>query len=359
MKIYYYHTQDIQRIWREWHEHLFPGHLLYGATHFRQHGIDMILHRFNPTTVHWRLTLYNTWRILTCRERYDVLYGTSFRGIEVIIFLRALGLFRHPVVIWHHQPIVKAKGWLRERIARLFYRGIDQMFFFSEKLVNDSLQSVKARRERMHVAHWGPDLDFYDHVMHEAGEVERLGFISTGKECRDYATLIRAFNRTGAPLELYLNHRNGSIDYDKQLEGIEIGPNINASFLHRLMPGELAQRVNLAACEVICCLPTNYTVGLTTVAEALAMRLPILCTRNPQMPFDLEREGCGLWIENGDEQGWVEAVEYIATHPEEARLMGERGRQLAERSFNLETLTRDVAEVLLTYGITPSRIEKE
>ena len=46
----------------------------------------------------------------------------------------------------------------------------------------------------------------------------------------------------------------------------------------------------------------------------------------------------------------VEAVEYIATPPEEAHQMGERGRQLAERSFNLETLTRDVAEVLLRYA---------
>ena len=97
-------------------------------------------------------------------------------------------------------------------------------------------------------------------------------------------------------------------------------------------------------------MPTNYTVGLTTVAEALAMRLPILCTRNPQMPFDIEREGCGVWLGPGDEQGWVDAVEYISSHPEEARRMGECGRQLAERSFNLQSLTHDVAEVLLKYG---------
>lgn len=347
MRIYYYHTQDIQRIWKEWHQHLFPGHLLYGATHFKDYGIDMILHQHNPTTSHWRLTLYNTWRILTCRQHYDVLYATSFRGIEVIIFLRALHLFRHPIVIWHHQPIVKAKGWLRERIARLFYKGIDHMFFFSEKLVNDSLQSVKARPERMHIAHWGPDLDFYDHVISTAGKVERQGFISTGKECRDYATLIRAFNRTNLPLELYLNHRNGNIDYDQQIQGINIGNNINASWLNRLMPGELALRVNRAACEVICCMPTNYTVGLTTVAEAMAMRLPILCTRNPQMPIDIEKEGCGIWIDPYDEDAWVEAINYIATHPQEARQMGERGRQLAERIFNLQTLTSDVAQLLL------------
>lgn len=349
MRIYYYHTQDIQRIWQQWHDREFPGHLLYGATHFSNHGIDMILHRYHPTTVHWKLTLYNTWRILTCRESYDVLYATSFRGIEIIIFLRALGLYRHPVVIWHHQPIVKATNWLRERLARLFYRGIDQMFFFSEKLVNDSLKSEKARPERMHIAHWGPDLDFYDHVMHEAGEVNRKGFISTGKECRDYATLVRAFNRTGAPLELYLKHSNGNIDYDCQLKDVKMSENIHASYPDGLMPGELARRVNLAACEVICCLPTNYTVGLTTVAEALAMRLPILCTRNPQMPIDIEREGCGRWVEHGDEQGWVEAVEYITNHPDEARKMGEAGRRLAECEYNLETLTSDVAKVLLRY----------
>jgi len=349
VKIYYYHTQDIQRIWREWNDGRFPGHFLYGATHFREHGIEMVMHKHNPTKKHWRITLDTTWKILTCKEKFDLVYGTSFRGLEGIIFLRALRLFRRPVIIWHHQPIVKAKNPLREMIARLFYKGIDEMFFFSQKLVDDSLKSVKADKKRMHIAHWGPDLDFYDRLMAENGNVSREGFISTGKECRDYVTLIKAFATTGSKLELYLNHTNGSINYDKLLEGIGIPSNIDAKYICTLMPTELAKRVNKAKCVAVCCMPTNYTVGLTTVVEAMALGLPLICSRNPQMPMDIDKTGCGITVNYYDYDGWVEAIQRIENNPEEAKKMGISGRKAAEDTFNIKICTREVADVIQKY----------
>ena len=41
--------------------------------------------------------LYATKEILCCKEPYEVLYGTSFRGLELIILLRALGFYRKPI----------------------------------------------------------------------------------------------------------------------------------------------------------------------------------------------------------------------------------------------------------------------
>ena len=157
MKVYFYHTQDTERILNEWKEGLYPGHLLYGATHLPKYGVEVIPHLYKPFYDHrLKLTLLTAWRILTCGKKYDALYATSFRGIEGLIFLRALGLYRKPIVIWHHQPIVEAKGWLRERVSRLFYRGIDHMFFFSQQLVDESLKATKAQKERMQVVPWVP-----------------------------------------------------------------------------------------------------------------------------------------------------------------------------------------------------------
>lgn len=42
MKIYYYHTRPIQEALDEWKNHLHPGHILYGLTHFSKHGIHPI-----------------------------------------------------------------------------------------------------------------------------------------------------------------------------------------------------------------------------------------------------------------------------------------------------------------------------
>ena len=131
LTIYFYHTRLTRESYEEWKEYKFPGHILYGLP-------------------------------LLCKEKYDVLYATSFRGIEPVIFLRALGLYRKPIVIWHHTAVVtNPKPW-REQISRLFYKGIDQMFLFSRKLIQDSQKTRKAPSHKLKLIHWGPDLPFYE-----------------------------------------------------------------------------------------------------------------------------------------------------------------------------------------------------
>lgn len=89
MKMYYYHTRPIQEALDEWKNHLHPGHILYGLTHFSKHGIHPILHHYRHFASRIRFSLYNFFEIIRCKEPYDLLYGTSFYGLELIIFLRA------------------------------------------------------------------------------------------------------------------------------------------------------------------------------------------------------------------------------------------------------------------------------
>ena len=71
-----------------------------------------------------------------------------------------------------------------------------------------------------------------------------------------------------------------------------------------------------------------------------------MCSRNPQIPVDFDAEGCGIAVDYGDVEGWQRAVEYLATHPDEARRMGRRGREIAERRFNDRQCAREIAGVL-------------
>lgn len=336
--VYFYHTQDTARIVREWKEGIFPGHFLYGALQLEQYGIDIIWH--DQIHVYKRVqdTLKATWKILTCHQEYDILYATHTRGIEFIILLHAIGLYRKRIVVWHHQPIVKAKNCLRETLARLFYKGMDHMIFFSEKLIQDSLKSAKANLDRMSMVHWGADIAFYDSL---PLALQERGFISTGKELRDYKTLTEAFNNTELPLTLYTQKEQKGA-----FANLKIKDNIDLNFGERLMPYELSLLVAQSQCVCICCQPSNYTVGLTTVVEAMALGKPILCTRNPQMPMDLEAEGCGIYLEPYDREGWERAIRYIAEHPEEAKEMGRKGRLLAEKYYNVEQCAREVGEII-------------
>ena len=356
MKVYFYHTQNIQYCLRRMAEGEFPSHFLYGACHLADNGIDVVYHR-SPKHELSRLktALYTAWRVLTCREHYDALYATHYKGLELVVLLRALGLFRKPIVVWHHQPIVKSKSRLRELLGRFFYKGFDRLIFFSQKLVDDSLKAPKADPRKLVVGHWGADLAFYDKIKAELNSEQispshhnniSPSFIATGKEQRDQPTLIEAFNRTGRHLILYIGINPNPNVPNPNLEAVERcapADNIDVVKICGLLPYEIAREVAKADCVVICCHRTRYTAGLTTVVEALALGLPVICSRNPQIPVDFDRLGCGISVEYGDVEGWQRAVEYIATHPDEARLMGERGRALAEQIFNDERCAKEVA----------------
>ena len=188
LTIYFYHTRLTRESYEEWKEYKFPGHILYGLPLLENYGIHSVMHKCKYFSSRLKLMFYATKEILFCKEKYDVLYATSFRGIEPVIFLRALGLYRKPIVIWHHTAVVtNPKPW-REQISRLFYKGIDQMFLFSRKLIQDSQKTRKAPSHKLKLIHWGPDLPFYDHLLAEMPDRKPEGFISTGKENRGIAT---------------------------------------------------------------------------------------------------------------------------------------------------------------------------
>ena len=143
LKIYFYHTRTVEQSYEDWKQARFPGHLLYGMPLFDKHGIKSIIHRHKHFEKRWRITLHATKEILTCKEKFDILYGTSFRGLELIVFLRALGLYRKPIVIWHHQAIIRNKNKFRGFLSRIFYRVFDLLFFFSNELITRSIPANK------------------------------------------------------------------------------------------------------------------------------------------------------------------------------------------------------------------------
>ncbi len=346
MTVYFYHTQDIQYILGRMKEGKFPSHYLYGAAHLPDEGISVVWHKSSRGLPRWRETLRTAWHVLRASRRIDAVYATHYKGLELIVLLRALGLFGKPVIVWHHQPVITPKSRLREWGGRLFYRGLDRMIFFSQKLIDDSLHSHKARRERMVVGHWGADLDFYDRIRVCQN---RSGFISTGKEQRDQATLVNAFNAAGCRITVYVGINKDPSVPNPNLEAfgkLHPADNVEVKKIMGLLPYELAVEVDKAACVCVCCKPTRYTAGLTTVVEALALGLPLICSRNPQIPVDFDSEGCGVSVAYHDVEGWAQAAAYIDSHPDVATEMGRRGRQLAERKFNDRQCAREVAAVI-------------
>lgn len=344
MRIYFYHTQNIQYLLEQHALGRCPAHFLYGATHLADHGIEVVWHRFIPSLSRIHRMVVTCWRIWHQRKHIDAVYATHYTGLELLIFLRTFGLFHHPIVLWHHQPVVHSSSWMREQLGKLFYRGMDGLIFFSQKLIDDSLATGKVPAYKLHLGYWGADLDFYDRL--SATQPTRHGFVSTGKELRDMPTLVEAFNRTGAPLDIYHNHNSAHVNYEETFSRLHVAPNIHVHYNDHFALSELFEAANHAGCIVICCHESRYTVGLTTVVEALALGIPMICSRNPQIPIDIDGEGCGITVPYYDVEGWVAAIQYIEKHPDKAAEMGHKGRLLAERLFNDKRCGTLVAELL-------------
>ena len=347
VKVYYYYIIPVRKVLKKWEEKKYPGHLLYGLTEFAKYYISIIIHdiHVNPYKNRCLLSLYNLKKILFCKEQFDVVYAVTHRGLEILIFLRALGLYNKPIILWHHTAIVKSSNFIREKLSCLFYKGIDLCYFFSEELYRRSISTGKVNPNHAKVINWGADLEFYDqyHILSKEKK-----FVSTGREHRDFLTLLKAVSQTTVPCEILAPKQE--IKHDKELDLLLESLPSNVQFKKvQLTVEDIVQTVVDSSAVLICCLNYPYTIGLTTLVEALALGKPIITTDNPTFPFDVEKEKVGLKVPYGDVNAWVKAINYLSTHEEEAINMGKKARILAEERFNLKSFSRVIAQDLLRY----------
>lgn len=348
MRIYFYHNQNINLMYKEWKSGRYPAHFLYGASHLHKYGVDVIMHKFKSFGSSTKLAFYVAWQILTCREQFDVIYAASTHGLGLVMFLHALGIYRKPIIAWQKQPLTTY-----DIISKTIYKGADKMLFYSQKLANESVKSGAITPDQAQVIHWGCDLDYYDKLMFFNNEysTNHRGFISTGKDRRDMATLVRAFSATGQPLNIYVASQAYGDNYLTTLNDLRPSSNVKVTFIKGNIPAELAQKVWQAQYVVICLQETNEPVGFTTLIEAMALGLPVICSRNNALPFDVEAEKIGIGIAYYDSVGWEAAIRYITANPEAAAEMGKNGRRLAESTYNIENCTKEIASLLTKFRV--------
>lgn len=79
----------------------------------------------------------------------------------------------------------------------------------------------------------------------------------------------------------------------------------------------------------------NYIDSLPTkLFEYMAARLPVVASNFPLWREILEGNNCGICVDPLNPKAIADAIEYLITHPEEARKMGENGRRAVEEKYN-------------------------
>jgi glycosyltransferase involved in cell wall biosynthesis len=79
--------------------------------------------------------------------------------------------------------------------------------------------------------------------------------------------------------------------------------------------------------------------------EALALARPVVGTQVGGIPEVVRHGETGLLVPPEDSEGLAEAIIQLLRNPEEAAGLGERGRELVSREFNVEAMVRKIAAV--------------
>lgn len=218
-------------------------------------------------------------------RRGDVVYAADQRSALLLGVLAGLGLLPVPyVVIVHHPP--------RGRLERLSLRGAAQLGVLSDHLAR-SLPGLLGPRctAPVTVLPWGPERTSPVYGAARRNEVEVgevLDFVAAGRTNREYGALREAARRgrldgvlfDGTGRTTYRagrpEHRPGASDY----------PTVAAAMAR-------------ARCVVVPLRDPDVMAGLTEVADAIALDVPLVVTRSRAFPYDLEGRRAGVFLDDG------------------------------------------------------------
>ena len=256
----------------------------------------------------------------------DALYCADQTGLAGLALARPLLPAARFVSVVHH-PVRSA---VRRRAAAQH----DMLVCLSESLASELARELPRRRARIVHLPWGPDLSWPLY----RSQGDENGVVSAGKSNRDLPTLARALEISGAPALLYDLAREVAKPPNPAVRLIRPG---DLDGVDPDAPGQyLATRAlaDIAAASVVAVPmrdPWRLT-GLTEVADALALGKPVVATRSPYFPFDIEAVGCGIWVEPDDPHGWADAISRLLADRDTRIEMGGAGRRFAERHWNYE-----------------------
>jgi hypothetical protein len=212
------------------------------------------------------------------------------------------------------------------RVQLASLRAHDAVLAISERVAGELSEAGVPSR----FVPWGPDLASGLYV-----ESRDDGFaISTGKSNRDIRVLVSALTKTGFPGTVF------------DLDQTTTGQSSNVTVIHPggpntdleagrgyVMPTVLDMTRASGFVAIPIAAPDRLLTGLTEINDALALGKPIVITRSPWTPIDVEAVGCGITVEPGDVDGWVDAITTLSD-PDVRAEMGARGRRFAEEQWN-------------------------
>jgi len=209
-------------------------------------------------------------------------------------------------------------------------------------------------QERIHVALQAADVERFRAVA-QGGRgfqpSDRLRVLSVGRLVPDknFAALIEAFSRIGAPAELEIV---GTGFLEDELGRLAAERGVPVSFRGHVAPAELPSLY--AAADVYALVSTYEPFGVA-IREAAAAGLPIVCTRTAGAAGDVAIEGRNAFLVDPNSVDDVaDALARLAGDPDLRARMAAESRAIDEETDGVEVDAFAEAVAAATRGYVPS-----
>ena len=340
-----------------------PGHQLFGSSYFEEVAEESCASKVKVEYLIYKqggygllctiiLNLSLAFRIMA--RKHDALY---FRidpdPLLLLSLLKAMGIYRHPIYAWKYTSVDRTGNAVKDFVKRMLHRGFTKIFMVTESHVPKTISEGILREEQVTYVKWGEDLSYVDRFKTERHE--RFTFISTGKAHRDMRTLCEAFTRAerkshkAMRLKIFTVRRWADYDYTQQLDNTG-NQDIEVTYSDEISLEEgcgsvldqLFKEMHRSHCALSVCHAVKFGVGYTQVLDSLACGMPIIATANPGNPIDIDKERCGMTVKAGDIDALAEAMIQMANDTKLRNEMGDNGRRLIEKEYNIRLTAREV-----------------
>lgn len=298
-----------------------------------------------------------TWRAfrLALRQRAEIYH---FHDPELLPMGVLLKLLTKAKVIYDvHEDVpqqILTKHWIPAPLRR------PAAFAFNvwEKLAARACDAVAVATEGIAekfrglnpiVIHNYPDLRMLPNLSPVPKERDVLVYVGGISKLRGAVEMVRALEYLAHidNLRLELIGRFEPPELERELQTLSGYQRVR--FLGWLSWKEAWEHAEIADIGLVLFLPApNHEKSLPNkLFEYLAAGLPVVASNFPLWKEIVEGNNCGLCVDPLDPRKIAAAIEYLLTHPEEARRMGENGRQAVEKKYNWE---REGQKLLTLYG---------
>ncbi|MCK4261031.1 MAG: glycosyltransferase [Halanaerobiales bacterium] len=302
----------------------------------------------NLSTYHDPLNILKLTSLLR-REKVNILHTS---GYFASTFGRISGLLvKVPIVFAHPQSTYfyyQKKHLLTENFLSRF---TDKIICCSEAVKNWAKDYERIRENKLITIYNGINLEEFKKVVNSkevrkelslTGKERIIGTVGRLEPVKNPDLLLRATSlvKKRFPNLKVLFVGKGSLrdSLEKLAEGLGLKENI-------IFAGEKKNVFPFLSLMEVFILCSNIEGLSLALIEAMSAGIPVIGTKVGGIPEIIENGINGILIPPDNPEAFAEAIIYLLNHPEEAKKMGERGKEICKNKFSSEMMVEKIEEL--------------